>query len=134
RFISEKGELPLIIEAEGISSDNGYNIGEEALKVIKENNVTAVSCINDKVAIGFINYCFDHNINVPEDLSVVGFGDSSIAKVFRPKLTTMSIPYYDMGAIAIRALIKRIRGEEEILGKDWIMDGQLEIRDTSKKI
>lgn len=134
KFINEKGESPLIIEADGITSDNGYNVGEEALKVIKENNVTAVSCINDEVAIGFINYCFDHNINVPKDLSVVGFGDSSIAKVFRPKLTTISIPYYDMGAIAIRALIKRIRNEDEILAEDWIMDGQLEVRDTSRKI
>lgn len=134
KFINEKGEMPLIIEADGITSDNGYNIGEEALKVIKENNVTAVSCINDEVAIGFINYCFDHNINVPKDLSVVGFGDSSIAKVFRPKLTTISIPYYDMGAIAIRALIKRIRNEDEILEDDWIMDGQLEERDTCSKL
>lgn len=134
KFINEKGESPLIIEADGITSDNGYYVGEEALKVIKENNVTAVSCINDEVAIGFINYCFDHNINVPKDLSVVGFGDSSIAKVFRPKLTTISIPYYDMGAIAIRALIKRIRNEDEILAEDWIMDGQLEVRDTSRKI
>lgn len=134
KFINEIGESPYIIEADGINSDNGYNIGEEALKVIKENDITAISCINDEVAIGFINYCFDHNINVPDDISVVGFGDSSIAKVFRPKLTTMSIPYYDMGAIAIRALIKRIRNEEDILENDWIMDGLLEVRETSKKI
>ncbi|MGO3018300.1 MAG: LacI family DNA-binding transcriptional regulator [Anaerococcus sp.] len=133
KFINENGKNSYIIESEGITSDNGYNIGEEALRIIKENNITAVSCINDEVAVGFINYCFDHNINVPEDISVVGFGDSSIAKIFRPKLTTMSIPYYDMGAIAIRALIKRIRNEEEILENDWIMDGQLEVRETSKK-
>lgn len=134
KFIKEKGGQPVIIEAEGITSDNGYNIGKEALKQIKENGVTAVSCINDEVAIGFINYCFDHGVNVPEDLSVVGFGDSTIAKVFRPKLTTISVPYYDMGAIAIRALIKRIREEDEILEDDWIMQGQLETRETTKEV
>lgn len=133
-YIKEIGKKEFITEADGEKSDNGYNIGEELLSYIRKNNITAVSFINDELAIGFINYCFDNGFSIPEDISVVGFGDSIISKVCRPKLTTISIPYYDMGAIAIRALIKRIRGEEEILENDWIIDGQLEVRGTSKEI
>ena len=49
------------------------------------------------------------------------------------KLTTVSIPNYDIGAIGIRALIKRIRGEEDILENDWVLDAQLIERDSTKK-
>ena len=132
RACDELGLECNIIETEGIASDDGYNIGEETLKLVKEKSITAVSCINDPVAIGLISYCIDNNISVPEDLSIVGFGDWSIASIYRPNLTTVTIPYYDIGAIAIRALIKRIKGEEEILSEDWIVDCTLRKRESSK--
>lgn len=100
-------EKSYVLRIDGTSSDDGYNNAEKALDIIKKENITAVACVNDEIAIGFMNYCVDHGIRVPEDLSVVGFGDNQIASIYRPKLTTVSIPYYDIGAISIRALIKR---------------------------
>ena len=88
--------------------------------------------MNDEVAIGFIDYCADNDIKVPGDLSVAGFGDSSIASIYRPNLTTVAIPYYDIGAIAIRALIKRIKKEDEILLDDWVIDCGIVVRESSK--
>ena len=82
--------------------------------------------------IVFIDYCADNGIKVPDDLSVAGFGDSSIANIYRPNLTTVSIPYYDIGAIAIRALIKRIKHEEEILLDDWVIECTVVARESSK--
>ena len=93
-----------------------------------------MSCVNDEVAIGFMNYCVDNGIDVPDDLSVTGFGDSNIASIYRPKVSTVSIPYYDIGAISIRALIKRIKEEEDILEDDWIIDGQVIARESTKSI
>lgn len=132
--ITSNEKKSYIIETDGISSDDGYNIGEKVYDFVKKEGITAVTCVNDNVAIGFINYCIDNNISVPDDLSVAGFGDSSIASIYRPKLSTVSIPYYDIGAISIRALIKRIKEEEDILEDDWIIDGQIIKRESTKAI
>ncbi|MSS76847.1 LacI family transcriptional regulator [Anaerococcus sp. WCA-380-WT-2B] len=132
KFMEKKNLEPIIIEARGNSSDDGYNIGEEVISQVKSKNLSAISFINDQVAVGFIAYCYDNGIKVPDDFSVVGFGDSEISRVYRPKLTTVSIPNYDIGAICIRALIKRIRGEEDILENNWILDAQLISRDSTK--
>ena len=121
-----------VLKIDGLSSNDGYNIGKEAIKICKDNNITAVSLMNDEMAIGFIDYCADNGIKVPDELSVVGFGDSSIANIYRPNLTTVSIPYYDIGAIAIRALIKRIKHEEEILLDDWVIECTVVARESSK--
>lgn len=130
--IEELGKEEFIVKIDGITSNDGYNIGKEAIDVCKENEITAVSLLNDEVAIGFIDYCADNGIKVPDDISVAGFGDSSIASIYRPNLTTVAIPYYDIGAISIRALIKRIKKEDEILDKDWIIGCNIVARESSK--
>lgn len=130
----ESSKDTYVCDTEGITSNDGYNIGEVAIKLCKEKNISAVSCVSDEVAIGFMDYCADNGIKVPEDISVTGFGDKSIASIYRPNLTTVSIPYYDIGAIAIRALIKRIRKEEEILSENWILDCTIRDRESTKSL
>ena len=46
---------------------------------------------------------------VPEDVSVIGFGDFSAAQQISPQLTTVRLPGRDMGIAAVRLLIDRIR-------------------------
>ena len=72
---------------------------------------TCVLPIGDEAAVGAINAIFDAGYNVPQDISVVGFNDTKLAKIYRPKLTTVFQPLFDMGAVSIRALIKLINGE-----------------------
>ncbi|MBN2897891.1 MAG: substrate-binding domain-containing protein, partial [Clostridia bacterium] len=60
-----------------------------------------------------------------QDISVVAFQNTRIASLFRPKLTTLVQPVYDMGAIALRLLIKKIQGntiseESVVVGFDFI--------------
>ncbi|CCQ97101.1 PurR family transcriptional regulator [[Clostridium] ultunense Esp] len=101
-----------LYSANGFGIDDGYNMGEDVIKLVKENNITAVFCCQDELAIGLINYCYDNHIKVPEDLSICGYGDTKIASIYRPKLTTVKEPYYDIGAVAIRRIIKKLKDEE----------------------
>lgn len=101
-----------LYSANGFTIDDGYNMGEDVLELIKENKITAVFCCQDELAIGLINYCYDNNIKVPEDLSICGYGDTKIASVYRPKLTTVKEPYYDIGAVSIRRIIKKLKDEK----------------------
>ncbi|WFA09440.1 LacI family DNA-binding transcriptional regulator [Tissierella sp. Yu-01] len=109
--IMSKGGLPVVYGVSGYKIDDSYNEGSDILEVIKRNNITAVFCGHDELAIGLINYLYDNNIRVPDDISVVGFGDISLASIYRPKLTTIKEPYYDIGAVAIRRILKEINGE-----------------------
>ena len=105
------GKTPIIFGIEGYRIDDGYKQGEEISAIIRKNDVTAVFCCQDEIAIGLINYLYDNNIKVPDDISVVGYGDISLASIYRPKLTTIKEPYYDLGAVAIRRILKEVKGE-----------------------
>lgn len=101
-----------VYSSSGFGIEDGYNMGEEVAKLIKENDITAVFCCQDELAIGFLNYCYDNGIKVPHDISVCGYGDTKIASIYRPRLTTVKEPYYDIGAVAIRRIIKILKNEE----------------------
>lgn len=91
-----------------------YNSGYESTKDILDTGIVpdAVFVTGDEAAVGAINAVFDRGYNVPNDISVAGFNDVKIAKMYRPKLTTVHQPLYDMGAVAIRMVIKMINREE----------------------
>jgi DNA-binding LacI/PurR family transcriptional regulator len=48
---------------------------------------------------------------VPDEVSVVGFDDTPIARYVRPTLTTVAIPTYDMGLAAVRLLLAQLEGD-----------------------
>jgi LacI family transcriptional regulator len=131
--IINKGGLPLICGVSGYKIEDGYRDGANVLDVIKKNNVTAVFCCQDEIAIGLINYLYDNNIKVPDDISVVGYGDISLASIYRPKLTTIKEPYYDIGAVAIRRILKEINGEA-IDERTLKLPVQLIKRESARKI
>ena len=90
-----------------------YEAGYESMKeLLDEGKVPHAAFVTgDEAAIGAMNAICDAGYKVPEDISVAGFNDVKIAKIYRPKLTTVHQPLYDMGAVAIRMVIKMINKE-----------------------
>lgn len=93
--------------------DTTYEAGYESMKELLDEGVIpqAAFVTGDEAAIGAINAICDAGYRVPEDISVAGFNDVKIAKMYRPKLTTVNQPLYDMGAVAMRMVIKMINKE-----------------------
>lgn len=112
KSVAKKEQGEFILSIEGFGIDSGYNAGNDVLKLIRESGITGIFCSQDEIAIGLINFCYDNNIKVPEDISICGYGDTKMTSIYRPKLTTVKEPYYDIGAVAIRRIIKEIDGEE----------------------
>jgi LacI family transcriptional regulator len=73
---------------------------------------TAIICYNDEAAIGAIRSFMNHGLRVPEDISVVGFDDIQSAAFHNPSLTTIHQPLNQLGVVAARILLERIRGQE----------------------
>ena len=60
----------------------------------------------DKEAVAVVNAAIDNGIQVPGDMEVIGMMDTSYALICRPALTSIHVPVYDMGALAVRLLTK----------------------------
>ncbi len=71
---------------------------------------TAAFCANDNLAVGVIAAAPAARWRVPEDLSVVGVDDISVAQYVNPPLTTVKVPLKEVGREALRALLRRMRG------------------------
>ena len=72
---------------------------------------TAVVAHNDSVAIGAANTLFQQGYRIPEDVSIVGFGDGLLAENFRVPLTTVRVPQTEMGETALRIAIELQKGK-----------------------
>jgi LacI family transcriptional regulator len=67
-------------------------------------NCDAVMCFNDNFAIRLISEINRLGKSVPSDISITGFDDSPMRKLFRPLITTVSLSTYEMGFYAARWL------------------------------
>ncbi|MBH2546724.1 LacI family DNA-binding transcriptional regulator [Serratia marcescens] len=68
----------------------------------------ALVCASDELAGGALYECQRRRIKVPNNLAVVGFGNSEFSRVCQPPLTTMTIPHRDIGIQAGQALLARL--------------------------
>lgn len=73
---------------------------------------TAVFAGNDEIALGAIETARARGLRVPEDLSVVGFDDTILARTASPPLTTVRQPLREMGGVALRTALRLADGEK----------------------
>lgn len=87
--------------------------GEEATQDLlsRSLSLTAIVCYNDIMAAGAMTVLNDNGFDVPKDISLVGFDDSSIARYLSPKLTTVKYPIAMMATIAAKLSINLCNGK-----------------------
>ncbi len=92
---------------------------------------TGVFAGNDEIAIGIIQAAADRGTSIPHDLRVVGFDDTRLAQLVRPRLTTVRVPMADVGAAAVSLLVRRVEDPDAEI-KCIRMPTKLMIRDSSR--
>lgn len=109
--LEEKGlsiDMDFVKEGD-MTSESGYFLMNQ---IIDSKKVpTAIFATSDEVAVGVMSAAMDRGYKVPEDISVAGFNDIKLASIYRPALTTIKQPIYDMGAVSIRMVVKMAEGE-----------------------
>ncbi len=116
--------------AEGdFSEDGGYRGVQELLRM--RGRFTALFAANDLSAIGAMTALREHDMRVPDEVSVVGFDDIHLASYTSPKLTTVRQPIYDMGRAAAKLLIDARRKKLSLKDKNEIFDGELVVREST---
>ncbi len=131
-------ELLYVSGREFDNEDSNYEVtsGDVLAKQFIENphDVTAVLCINDMVAFGFIHTLSKYGIRVPEDISVVGFDDIPFADTFIPPLTTIRYPSNETGKLAAMMLFSNMSDDGASLTLDMNLEPKLIIRETVKNL
>jgi LacI family transcriptional regulator len=113
---------------------NSYESGMDCAKRLLslKERPTAIFAANDEMAAGVIKIALQKNLNVPEDLSVVGFDDTPMTQMISPPLSTIKQPMGLMGEEAAKNLINQLeKGDEE---KYIVMNSTLIIRDSVSEI
>ena len=83
-----------------------------ALQMINESSdATAVLAVNDLVAIGCAQTLLNQGLRIPQDMSVVGFGNIPVSEHYRVPLTTVRQPKFRLGSAAMDTMIQLLRGE-----------------------
>ncbi len=100
-------DLVAQLVGESPSPELGYVATRKLLAAKKP--FTALFAFNDISAIGAIKALSEAGLSVPQDVSVVGFDDVQSAAYQNPALTTVKQPLRDMGALAAKTLLQRIK-------------------------
>jgi len=127
------------LEGQGIDLDHGliykgdysFMSGEKGATYLLSQSkpVTAIMCANDSMAIGAIKAIKEAKLNVPDDISVMGFDDIVFASQVYPPLTTMAAPFKEIAVNSVRMLFSLIDGNE-LHGKHVVLPPRLIVRNS----
>lgn len=109
---------------------SGYRAMESLLAI--NQPLTAVFCSNDDMAIGAMNAVFSHGLNVPDDISIIGFDDIGFSQYTTPRLTTVKRPIEKISSLGAEKLLELIE-EKSIEGERIFVNTELMVRDSVKK-
>ena len=106
--------------------------GEKAaLQLLDERpSATAVQAVNDLVAIGAATVFLKQGLRIPQDISIVGFGNVLVSEHFRVPLTTVRQPKLRLGAAAMEQMIKLLRAERPQTQR---LPAEIVVRESSGK-
>ncbi len=102
-----------------------------SLEYFKNHKHDLVFTSYDKEAVAVVHAAIDNQISIPDDMEVIGMMNTSYALICRPSLTSIHVPVYDMGALAVRLLTK-ILNDEDIETKEVVLQHVLMPRKTTK--
>ncbi|MGQ8336980.1 LacI family DNA-binding transcriptional regulator [Sunxiuqinia sp. A32] len=101
-----------IVETNGFAPEHGIDLTKKLLALPKRPD--AIFAINDGVAIGAMYVIKEAGIVIPDEISVIGFDDDPHSCYFKPSLSTVWQPTYELGMLSARILMKRIQTDNDI--------------------
>jgi LacI family repressor for deo operon, udp, cdd, tsx, nupC, and nupG len=105
---------------------------EAAARLIAAEDVTAIFCFSDEMAMGAIEAVRRAGLSCPEDISVMGFDDIRFARFLTPALTTIAQPSEEIGREAMTLLLNIIAGEQ-IAQKSITLTHELIVRKSTAR-
>ncbi len=124
----DRSLLPTDIHHLDYSYATAYELGTQSVRDWAADRC-CVFAANDEMAAGIIDAALAAGLSVPQQLGVVGFDDTRIAQMTRPRLTTVRVPMSSMGAAAVELLCQRL-AEPDRPPVRLTLEAELVIRDS----
>lgn len=116
-----------------LSEEDGINAAMQILD--REKLPDGIFVANDSCAISCMKTLMQNGVDIPGDVAVVGFNNDPICRIVEPNLTTIDYPGYEMGEVAVRNLIHRMKGVHDYgMTNTIILRSELIERASSLKI
>jgi LacI family transcriptional regulator len=108
--------------------------GARALHILleREPRITAVFVHNDDMAIGVLRELRRLGRRVPDDVAVVGCDDLPLAEHLTPSLSSVHLPFREIGSLAVRVLLDRMSGMGDPYGEPSLLPVTLSTRESSR--
>lgn len=113
----------------GNSSETVSNTTSKLLDILKPTTITAIFACNDLMGVGAINACKRLNINIPKDMSIIGFDNVELCKFIEPNLTTIDQNMSLLGENAAALLLEKININNKY-SKNILLNNTLVKRET----
>ncbi len=113
------------------SIESGYSMMSQALE--KLDSIDAVFAGNDIVALGAMNAIKDKNLNIPGDISIIGYDDMFFSQYLNPSLSSVAAKLFIQGKTAAELLLKRIKNPTDVKPKRIVIESDLILRDSVSK-
>lgn len=108
-FFDEMAAWNIMVPSEwAVSGDFSTRVGREYAEILWAHGVTAIVASDDTVAVGVLQYCQESRVMVPDQLSIMGFDDVSLASLLMPALTTIHQPIEELGRRSVELLLAKI--------------------------
>lgn len=124
-----QGMREILIGADDFTEEGGHDAMQKLLETFPRPD--AVFAANDLLAVGALIAARQAGVEVPRDLSIMGFDDIPIAKLTSPSLTTVAQPQKLIGSRAAELLFERLLGSEQSSGRNEELPFELIIRDSA---
>lgn len=133
------------LRTHGIQARDEYIVGsngfmpEHGIKPTKKlialpDPPDAIFVINDGVAIGAMHVIKNAGIKIPEEISILGFDNEPYSSYFKPSLSSVAQPTYEMGMLSARILVKRIESDNDLSNiRIESLYPELILRESSRK-
>ena len=96
----------------GLGPEDGLRAASTLLGLPRQPD--GVFAFNDNLAIGLIHGLLAAGCGVPDDVAVIGFDDIPLAAYFRPGLSSVAVPAYELGVAATERLLRRLGGQPDV--------------------
>ena len=87
--------------------DSGFSLSEKLISA----GATAIFAQNDLMAVGVLDYCSIHGINVGQDIQLIGFDNRDISSASRPRLSTVALPLFEIGQRSAEEMLNILAGK-----------------------
>lgn len=101
-----------------LTPESGYTIMNNIIK--SDNLKSAYIVATDVIAIGCLRALSEHNIKIPEEVSIVSYNNIFLSEYLVPSLTTVDLNADQLGIAAVEMMLERIRNDRKIARKTFI--------------